>query len=121
MRGAWAAFAKDPAAGLLAYGGGWPRYSSDDSTLVRLGYANQTGTNLGTGDAYDVGCPAVPVVTSPVGNASTSTTATATATATGTSTGAATSVTGTGVAGRAGPAMVVEGVIFAVLAQLLIA
>lgn len=58
IRGAWVAFAKDSANGLVSYGGGWPRYSSNDSTLVRLAFNNVTGTNLAAGNMYDQGCPA---------------------------------------------------------------
>ncbi|KAM0806934.1 putative Carboxylesterase [Seiridium cardinale] len=56
MRGAWAAFAKDPEKGLLSYGGGWPQYSPDQNTLIRLAYSNQTGPNLDGGNAYDSDC-----------------------------------------------------------------
>lgn len=54
MRGAWAAFAKDPVHGLLGYG--WPRYVANESTLVRIGYENRTGPNLAVGSFYDRGC-----------------------------------------------------------------
>lgn len=56
MRGAWAAFAKDPARGLLRYRGGWPRYVPDRKTLARIGYENRTGANLAVGNLYDAGC-----------------------------------------------------------------
>ncbi|KAL2015048.1 hypothetical protein VTK56DRAFT_6428 [Thermocarpiscus australiensis] len=56
MRGAWAAFAKDPVRGLLRYGGGWPRYVPDGKTLIRIGYENRTGPNLALGTLYDDGC-----------------------------------------------------------------
>lgn len=50
MRGAWAAFAKDPSKGLANYG--WPAYGTGDS-LVRLGYNNITGTNAVNPLVYD--------------------------------------------------------------------
>lgn len=58
MRGAWAAFAKDPAQGLVSYGGGWPTYSADGNTLIRLAFNNESGTNLDAGNAYDGSCSA---------------------------------------------------------------
>ncbi|KAH8900887.1 alpha/beta-hydrolase [Thozetella sp. PMI_491] len=85
IRGAWAAFAKNPSTGLDSYGGGWPRYSTNASTLIRLGYENKTGTNLGVGDMYDVTCKGNPVVISPPPN-STEPTSTSTATSTTSST-----------------------------------
>lgn len=54
MRGAWAAFAKDPAHGLLKYG--WPLYVADENTLIRIGYKNHTGPNLAAGNFYDQDC-----------------------------------------------------------------
>lgn len=57
MRGAWAAFAKDPVGGLGSYGeGGWPAYVPGRETLVRLGFGNLTGTNLAVGTMYDGMC-----------------------------------------------------------------
>ena len=56
MRGAWAAFAKDPVHGLERYEDGWPRYSVDKPSLIRIGYENRTGANLVNGNYYDVGC-----------------------------------------------------------------
>jgi carboxylesterase type B len=56
MRGAWAAFAKDPKNGLKRYDGGWPTYDPSDRTLIRLAYNNVTGTNLAKPDVYDIGC-----------------------------------------------------------------
>lgn len=58
MRGAFAAFAKDPAEGLLSYGEGWPRYHPERDTLVRLGYMNRPGPNLTKGRRYDTLCVA---------------------------------------------------------------
>lgn len=56
MRGAFAAFAKDPVKGLLEYGSGWPLYVPDEETLIRIGYKNRTGANLALGTLYDEGC-----------------------------------------------------------------
>ena len=55
FRGAWATFAKDPVNGLTKYG--WPQYSPNTSSLIRIGYNNQTGPNLAIGNLYDVDCP----------------------------------------------------------------
>lgn len=55
-RGAWAAFAKNPTAGLSTYGGGWPTYSPTNETLIRLGYNNQNGINLAAPSMYDTTC-----------------------------------------------------------------
>ncbi|KAI9049098.1 hypothetical protein LZ554_006946 [Drepanopeziza brunnea f. sp. 'monogermtubi'] len=54
MRGAWAAFAKDPANGLTTYG--WPRYDTSQDSLVRLAYDNITGPNLINPLRYDADC-----------------------------------------------------------------
>jgi carboxylesterase type B len=58
VRGAWAAFARDPVKGLLRYGGegGWPRYVEHERTLARIGWENRTGLNLEVGNRYDQGC-----------------------------------------------------------------
>lgn len=56
MRGAWAAFAKDPAKGLSSYGDGWPMYNASGETLIRLAYNNVTGTNLALPSLYDALC-----------------------------------------------------------------
>ena len=77
LRGAWATFAKDPVNGLSTYGGGWPRYSTKKSTLIRLAYENKVGVNAGIGDEYDDECTGVPVVTSPTNGSSPSTTSSA--------------------------------------------
>lgn len=54
MRGAWAAFAKDPVKGLTSYG--WPSYNTSADTLIRLAYDNITGTNAVSPYMYDANC-----------------------------------------------------------------
>lgn len=54
MRGAWAAFAKDPQNGLTTYG--WPSYNPSQDTLIRLAYNNITGTNVINPYRYDADC-----------------------------------------------------------------
>jgi len=61
MRGAWAAFAKDPAKGLSTYGDGWPVYDPSKDTLIRLAYNNVTGTNVASPWVYDEFCADVNV------------------------------------------------------------
>ncbi|KIL93745.1 hypothetical protein FAVG1_02306 [Fusarium avenaceum] len=56
LRGAWAAFAKDPKEGLLSYEEGWPKYLSTGETFVRLAFDNQSGRNLAQGNTYDRAC-----------------------------------------------------------------
>jgi carboxylesterase type B len=77
MRGAWAAFAKDPVKGLINYG--WPQYSPDADTLIRIGFNNQTGPHLVKGSTYDEGClpgSSPPNTTTSGGGAATPTTTT---------------------------------------------
>jgi len=59
MRGAWAAFAKDPQKGLTTYG--WPSYNPSQDTLIRLAYDNITGTNVINPYRYDADCVLVNV------------------------------------------------------------
>jgi cholinesterase len=54
MRGAWAAFAKDPKNGLSNYG--WPTYNTSRDTLIRLAYNNVTGPNVINPYRYDADC-----------------------------------------------------------------
>ncbi|KAL2075539.1 hypothetical protein VTL71DRAFT_482 [Oculimacula yallundae] len=103
MRGAWAAFAKDPQKGLTNYG--WPLYNTSQDTLVRIAYENITGANLINPYRYDADChlvnvssvdatveiPEIPNLganVTPTGNG-TSSTPTATGSATGIGSGTA--------------------------------
>jgi cholinesterase len=54
MRGAWAAFAKDPVKGLTNYG--WPSYNISSDSLIRLAFDNTTGTNAVNPSLYDANC-----------------------------------------------------------------
>jgi hypothetical protein len=56
IRGAWAAFAKDPEKGLSCYEGGWPVYESGKETLIRLAFNDKVGPNLGDPAVYDSVC-----------------------------------------------------------------
>ncbi|KAF2196976.1 cholinesterase precursor [Delitschia confertaspora ATCC 74209] len=55
MMGAWAAFARDSRKGLTEYG--WPAYSEDTDSLVRLGYNNKAALNVVSPTVYDKACP----------------------------------------------------------------
>lgn len=56
MRGAWAAFAKDPKQGLLRYRDGWPMYKPNERTLVGLGLNNAVGAHASFDKMYDLDC-----------------------------------------------------------------
>ncbi|KAK2010867.1 carboxylesterase [Colletotrichum eremochloae] len=66
LRSAWAAFAKNPTSGLLQFNGNqtWPNYQLDTSNVNRIGFQDQTGTDLVLGSTFDVWCTLVgiPVV-----------------------------------------------------------
>jgi len=94
MRGAWAAFAKDPANGLTALG--WPTYNPNSDTLIRLAYGNTTGPNVTSPYYTDSNCVLVNasstnVSDNPTLSATVSSSPTSSATATGSSTAATTS------------------------------
>ncbi|KFX98253.1 hypothetical protein V490_02403 [Pseudogymnoascus sp. VKM F-3557] len=55
LRGMMGMFARDPKEGLVKYG--WPKYSLEGETLVRLGWENGVGPNPGAASVYDAGCP----------------------------------------------------------------
>jgi cholinesterase len=102
MRGAWAAFAKDPISGLTKYG--WPTYNTSQDTLIRLAYDNITGPNLINPYKYDADCVFVNVSSTNTSNGSYPTlpdlganvTPTGTASSSGASKTAAGTSTGTG-------------------------
>ncbi|KAK2059768.1 carboxylesterase [Colletotrichum caudatum] len=58
FRGAWAAFAKNPTSGLLQFNGNqtWPNYQTDGSNVNRIGFQDQTATNLAYGATFDMSC-----------------------------------------------------------------
>jgi len=58
IRAAWATFAKDSKKG-LSEELGWPTYDPDGETLVRLGFANNTGLDLAVSEIYDSACSGV--------------------------------------------------------------
>jgi cholinesterase len=55
IRGAWTIFAKDPKTGLKFYG--WPTYTPNTTSLVRVAFNNQTGPNPAFPALYDRTCP----------------------------------------------------------------
>lgn len=100
MRGAWAAFAKDPVNGLNTYEGGWPQYDVSGETLIRLAFNNLTGTNTVSPFLYDADCIFVNVsstnasITATLPNLGSAATATSSSTkASGTGTAPASTVT----------------------------
>jgi cholinesterase len=98
MRGAWAAFAKDPTKGLTTYGEGWPTYNASAETLIRLAYNNVTGTNLALPSLYDALCIYANVSSTNVSDYS------SLADATTASSGPSTTATGSGIATGSAPA-----------------
>ena len=86
MRGAWAAFAKDPVNGLRSGGYAWPEYEPAQETLVRLAFGNMTGDHLAMGEMYDAACNATFIVGgSAVGNGSSTGSGNGTASSSGSS------------------------------------
>lgn len=55
MMGAWAAFARNPAQGLLDYG--WPQYDPTSETLVELALNNSAAPQFVSPSLYDSSCP----------------------------------------------------------------
>ena len=102
MRGAWAAFAKDPVNGLNNYEGGWPQYNVSGDTLIRLAYNNLTGTNAVSPYLYDADCIFVNV--SSTNSSATPTLPNLASTVTATSTASSTKASGTGTAAGTGTA-----------------
>jgi cholinesterase len=103
MRGAWAAFAKDPQKGLETYG--WPKYDVTKDTLVRLAFDNITGPNLINPRRYDADCMFVNVSSTDYsGEIPTLPDLGATITPTGTSSGTAPSQTGSATTTESAPA-----------------
>ncbi len=111
MRGAWAAFAKDPQNGLSNYG--WPSYNTSHDTLIRLAYNNITGTNVINPYKYDADCvfvnvsstnssfsPQLPDLGANVTPTAAASSSFASQTSTGTATGSGTAATTTKSAGR---------------------
>lgn len=110
MRGAWAAFAKDPVNGLNSYQGGWPKYSPSGNTLIRLAYNNVTGTNLAMPILYDGACPVKFAY-----NRTSNSTASATASSTGVATSSSSSATSTTSSHSSGSRVSSSGFVFVAL------
>lgn len=54
LQHAWTTFARDPVGGLK--GLGWPSYNQSESTLVRLGYGNESVASYANPASYDAIC-----------------------------------------------------------------
>lgn len=89
MRGAWAAFAKDPENGLTNYG--WPKYDAAKDTLIRLAYNNQTGINVANPSIYDADCPVISAASTGTNGSTSTSTSSPTETSTGTPTSSSSS------------------------------
>ncbi|KAG6909197.1 hypothetical protein DXG01_001711 [Tephrocybe rancida] len=61
IQGAWVAFARDPAQGLINVG--WPKYSPTTSTLAQIGgFFNETGITFSQGQLLDFTCNSIPTL-----------------------------------------------------------
>lgn len=92
LRGAWAAFARDPRRGLADYG--WPVYSPGEETLVELGGRDGVNASFVRGDEYDQNCASVAAVDGTPTVETTSGTPSATATGSGSDSSSSTSTSG---------------------------
>ena len=101
MRGAWAAFAKNPQKGLTTYG--WPEYDTKKDTLIRLAFGNITGPNVINPYRYDADCVFVNVSSTNASNYPTLPDLGASVTPTPTSNSNSSSATGTATGSRGTP------------------
>jgi hypothetical protein len=61
VQGAWVAFARNPAQGLIEFG--WPLYNPNTTSLAQLGnVANQTGVVFTQGKLVDAACASTSVL-----------------------------------------------------------
>jgi len=58
IQGAWATFAKNPTSGLSSAPYSWPQYSNTTTSLVQLGFNNETTASFVVPSTYDSPCDA---------------------------------------------------------------
>jgi len=56
LQGAWATFAKNPTSGLSSAPFNWPLYSPSTTSLVRLGFNNESTASFVAPSTFDDGC-----------------------------------------------------------------